>query len=220
MVTLIFVSVLLAVFLLDVVVIRPWERRHLPRRASDADAALEFAVPRALFFHPGHVWARVDDDGRVTVGIDDLARTVIGDLSTVELPSVGDRVIAGRPAMTIHRGDRRLRLVAPLSGTVIDSNHDLGRDSVRLRWRPYKEGWAYRLEPEAGATREMGSLRIGSDAAAWMGGEIDRLRRLFEEGALESPVEGALARAADEAWPAFEVGFLAADAGHGKEVST
>lgn len=220
MVTLIFVSVLVAVFLLDVLVIRPWERRHLPRREPDADAALEFAVPRALFFHPGHVWARVDDDGRITVGIDDLARTVIGDLSTVELPSVGDRVIAGHPAMTIRRGDRRVRLVAPLSGTVTDSNHDLGRDTVRLRWRPYKEGWAYRLEPDLGSTREIASLRIGKGAAVWMNGEIDRLRRLFEEGTLESPVEGALARAADAAWPAFEVGFLGAGPGPGEEVPT
>jgi glycine cleavage system H protein len=212
-VTLVFVAVLLVVVLFDLFIIRPWEARRPPKHTAEADAALEFAVPRAVFFHPGHVWARVEDDGRVTVGIDDLVRTVVGDLSTVELPSVGDRVIAGRPAMTIHRGDRRLRLVAPLSGTVIDSNHDLGRDPVRLRWRPYKEGWAYRLEPEAGATKEMGSLRIGSNAAAWMGGEIDRLRRLFDEGTLESPVEGALARAADGAWPAFEVGFLGAEAG-------
>ncbi len=220
MVTLTFVSVLLAVFLLDVVVIRPWERRHLPGRAPDADAALEFAVPRALFFHPGHVWARVDDDGGVTVGIDDFARTVIGDLSTVELPSVGDRVVAGRPAMTVLQGGRRLRLVAPLSGRVTAANHDLGRDSVRLRWRPYKEGWAYRLEPDLGSTREIASLRIGKDAAAWMNGEIGHLRRLFEEGTLESPVEGALARAAEGAWPAFEDGFLAAEAGPGEEVPT
>ena len=218
-VTLIFVSVLLAVFLLDVFVIRPWEKRRLPRRAVDADAALQFAVPRALFFHPGHVWARVDDDGRVTVGIDDFVRTVVGDIQAVELPSVGDRLIAGRPAMIIRQGERRLSLVAPLSGTVTESNHDLGRDPVRLRWRPYKEGWAYRLEPDVGATRDLATLRIGKDAAAWMGGEIDRLRYLFDDGALEPPVEGGLTRAADEAWPAFERGFLAANEGQGEGVS-
>jgi glycine cleavage system H protein len=208
MVTLIFVSVLLATVLLDFLVIRPWEARHLPQPATDTDAALEFAVPRAIFFHPGHTWARVDNDGRVAVGIDDLARTVIGDLSTVELPVVGDRVIAGRPAVVIRQGERRLRLAAPLSGTVIESNDDLGRDPTRLRWRPYKEGWMYRLEPEEGVAREMASLAIGKDAATWMKTEIERLRLLFDEGILTAPVEGALTRGADEAWAAVERDFL------------
>lgn len=208
MVTLIFVAVLLAVILLDVIVIRPWEVRHLPKPATDTDATLEFAVPRAIFFHPGHTWARVDNDGRVAVGIDDLARTVIGDLSSVELPSVGDRVIAGRPAVVIRSGERRLRLAAPLSGTVIDSNGEFGRDPNRLRWRPYKEGWMYRLEPEEGVAREMASLRIGRDAAVWMGVEIERLRRSFDEGRFTAPVEGALARENDKAWSAFERDFL------------
>jgi len=208
-VTLAFVAVLLAVFLLDLLVIRPWEARRPPKEPDGGDAALEFVVPRTVFFHPGHVWARIDDDGGVTVGIDDLARTAIGDLSSVELPSVGDRLIAGRPAMAVRQGKRWLRMVAPLSGRVTATNGDFGRDPVRLRWRPYKEGWAYRLDPDAGATREIASLRIGREAAAWMGREIERLRRLFDVGTFDPPVEGSLTRADDRAWSAFEHGFLA-----------
>lgn len=208
MVTVIFVSVLLAVVLLDVFIIRPWEARHMPRPATDADAALEIAVPRSVFLHPGHVWARVDNDGRIAVGIDDLARTVIGDLSTVNLPAVGDHVTAGRPAAVVRQGDRQLRLAAPLSGTVIESNDEFGRDPNRLRWRPYKEGWLYRLEPEQGVARELASLRMGKDAAVWMGDEIERLWRWFDDGRLTAPVEGALVRGNDEAWSAFEHDFL------------
>jgi glycine cleavage system H protein len=207
-VTLIFVAVLLAAVFLDFLIIRPWEARHLPKPATNADDGLEFAVPRAVFFHPGHTWARVDNDGRVAVGVDDLARTVIGDLSTVELPAVGERVTAGRPAVVIHQGERRLRLAAPLSGTVVETNDELGRDPNRLRWRPYKEGWMYRLEPEEGFARELGSLAIGRDAAAWMGREIEDLRRSFEEGRFTAPVEGALVRGNHEAWSAFERDFL------------
>jgi glycine cleavage system H lipoate-binding protein len=209
-VTLTFVAVLVSVFLLDLLVIRPWEARRPPDRVADPDAELEFAVPRGVFFHPGHVWARFDADGEATVGIDDLVRTVVGNLSAVELPSVGDHLIAGRPAMVIRQGERRLRLVAPLSGRVTASNHALGRDSVRLRWRPYKEGWAYRLDPEPGATREIASLRIGKDAAVWMDGELDRLRSLFVAGTFAPPVEGSLARASDGASFIFEREFLGA----------
>lgn len=218
MVTLTFVAVLLAAFLLDALVIRPWEAKHLPRPVADVDAELEFAVPRALFFHPGHLWARFGDDGRVTVGIDDLARTLIGDLSTVELPSVGERLVAGRPAAVVRLGDRRIALVAPVSGRVTDSNRELGRDSIRLRWRPYKEGWLYRLEPGAGVAREIASLKIGKDAAAWMEAEIERVRRLFDEGHVTPPVEGALGRGTEEARSSFEAAFFVS-AGKPEEVS-
>jgi len=198
----------MAVFLLDLLVIRPWESRHGSKRSDGEDASLEFAVPRTVFFHPGHVWVRIDDDGCVTVGIDDLVRTAIGDLSMVELPSVGDRVIAGHPAMAVRQGERWLRMVAPLSGRVVETNRDFGHDPVRLRWRPYKEGWTYRLDPEVGATRDIASLRIGKEAAVWMEGEIERLRHRFDVGTLGPPVEGSVTRADDRAWSAFERGFL------------
>ena len=140
------------------------------------------------------MWARVDDDGRVAVGIDDLARTVIGDLSTVDLPTVGDHVTAGRPAVVVRQGE-----AAAAAGRPVERHGHRSERRARPRLQPpavapYKEGWMYRLEPEQGATREMASLRIGKDAAAWMGGEIDRLRRLFEDGRLIAPVEGALPR--------------------------
>ena len=68
----------------------------------------------------------------------------------------------------------------------------------------------YRLEPDEDAAREIASLRIGRDAAVWMDGEIDRLRRLFDDGKLAAPVEGALVRADQGAWSAFECDFLRA----------
>lgn len=96
MVTLVFVAVLVLAVAVDLWLIRPWERRNLPGVSDHTDAGLEFVVPRTLFFHPGHTWARLDEDGLVTVGVDDLARTLIGEFSSVELPTVGTWVTAGR----------------------------------------------------------------------------------------------------------------------------
>lgn len=208
MVTLVFVGVLLAAVTLDYWMIRPWERRHLPSARSRRDEALEVVVPRTLFFHPGHTWARLEEDGRVAVGVDDLVRSLIGEMSAVELPGVGDRLEAGRPALAIRQGARRLRLAAPVSGRVVEVNTALGRDPVRLRWRPYKEGWTFRLVPGEGLASELGALAIGRDAARWMRAEMDTLDGLFEIGVLAHPVEAALAGAGDEAWARFQVELL------------
>jgi glycine cleavage system H lipoate-binding protein len=212
-VTLVFVAVLLMAVALDQWVIRPWETKHRPRATIAGASATEFVVPRNLFFHPGHAWARLDDDGLVTVGMDDLARTLVGEISSVELPTVGSRVIAGRPAIGIRQGERRLWLAAPVGGTVTEINPTLGNDPVRLRWRPYREGWALKLAPGDTLSTELGGLVIGRDAERWMSTELDRLGSLFERGVLNPPVEAALQRAGNDAWPLFERDVLKIEGG-------
>ncbi|HSO21611.1 MAG TPA: hypothetical protein VLT81_01815 [Chondromyces sp.] len=203
MVTLVFVAVILAAVALDAWVIRPWTEKHRPRVGHSHDAPIEIVVPRTLFFHPGHTWARLDDDGKVTVGVDDLVRTVAGDLSAVELPVVGNAVRAGDRAMSIRVGGRGLALAAPVSGTVAEINAALGKDPVRLRWRPYKEGWAFRVTPGDGLARELAGLVIGREAERWMRSELDRLAELLDDDAASRPLTGALAHAGDRAWAFF-----------------
>lgn len=203
MVTLVFVAVILAAVALDVWVIRPWTEKHRPRVGHSHDAPTEIVVPRTLFFHPGHTWARLDEDGRVTVGVDDLVRTLVGDLSAVELPAPGTELCAGGPAMSIRVGARSLAFAAPVSGTVSEVNAVLGKDPVRLRWRPYKEGWAFRISPGDSLSRELAELVIGRDAERWMRNELDRLSELIGDGVASPPLAGALAHPESGAWALF-----------------
>lgn len=219
MVTLVFVAVILAAVALDVWFIRPWEIAHRSTRARGADSPIEFIVPRTLFFHRGHTWARLDGDGRVAVGIDDLARTIVGDLSMVELPAIGARLTAGREAFGVRQGERRLSFVSPVSGIVTEVNASLGRDPVRLRWRPYKEGWVYRVAPGERLSVELPALLIGRDAERWMSAELDQLGRAFDRGALAPPVEGALLRAGADAWGFFQNDVLKVSAPDKEPVS-
>jgi glycine cleavage system H lipoate-binding protein len=212
-VTLIFVAVIVAAFAIDAWFIRPWEERRRPRKPVDVGARHEFVVPRTLFLHPGHTWARLDADGRVTIGLDDFARTLIGKLSAIEMPPVGSRLEAGGPAFVVRQGKRWLRFPAPVSGVVTEVNAKLGRDPVRLRWRPYKEGWTLRLAPGDRLSNELARLAVGRDAQRWLQEEFGRLDRLFEDGALRVPVEGALQRANDAAWSLFEREILKIDNG-------
>ena len=52
-------------------------------------------IPGDLKFLKSHEWARVEDSGRITVGISDHAQGLLGDLVYVELPNVGDRAAGG-----------------------------------------------------------------------------------------------------------------------------
>ena len=51
-----------------------------------------------LKYLSSHEWARVEDDGTVTIGITDHAQGALGDVVFVELPEVGSMVTAGQEA--------------------------------------------------------------------------------------------------------------------------
>ena len=58
-------------------------------------------IPGDLKFLKSHEWARVEGDGKVTIGISDHAQGLLGDLVYVELPNVGDRVEAGNASAVV-----------------------------------------------------------------------------------------------------------------------
>ena len=49
-------------------------------------------IPGDLKFLSSHEWARVNDDGTVTIGISDHAQSQLGDIVYVELPEIGRKL--------------------------------------------------------------------------------------------------------------------------------
>ncbi len=47
-------------------------------------------TPSELKYAASHEWARLEEDGTVTVGISDHAQEALGDVVFVELPEVGN----------------------------------------------------------------------------------------------------------------------------------
>ena len=49
-------------------------------------------TPSELRYAASHEWARLEEDGTVTVGISDHAQEALGDVVFVELPETGSKV--------------------------------------------------------------------------------------------------------------------------------
>ena len=49
-----------------------------PRAAGWSDWSGWFRLEPELYYHPGHAWVRPDDEGLVTVGIDDFGQKLVG----------------------------------------------------------------------------------------------------------------------------------------------
>ena len=68
-------------------------------------------VPIELGFASTHEWAKQDEEGLIVVGISDHAQDALGDIVYVEMPEVGQQILAGEEAVRpaehhlIHRGE-------------------------------------------------------------------------------------------------------------------
>jgi len=105
-------------------------------------------IPGDLKFLKSHEWARVEGDGKVTVGISDHAQGLLGDLVYVELPDVGDRVEAGNACAVVESVKAASDVYAPISGTVLAVNSALADKPETINEDAYGEGWLFTLEVE------------------------------------------------------------------------
>lgn len=100
-------------------------------------------IPGDLKFLKSHEWARVEDDGKVTIGISDHAQGLLGDLVYVELPNAGDQVTAGNACAVVESVKAASDVYAPLSGTVLEVNDALSDKPETINEDAYGEGWLF-----------------------------------------------------------------------------
>ncbi len=103
-------------------------------------------IPGDLKFLKSHEWARVEGDGKVTVGISDHAQGLLGDLVYVELPQVGDSVQVGNACAVVESVKAASDVYAPLSGTVVKVNEPLTDKPETINEDAYGEGWLFTME--------------------------------------------------------------------------
>ncbi|MCR6662842.1 MAG: glycine cleavage system protein GcvH [Luteimonas sp.] len=103
-------------------------------------------IPGDLKFMKSHEWARVEGDGKVTVGISDHAQGLLGDLVYVDLPSVGDSVDAGNACAVVESVKAASDVYSPVSGTVTAVNSALADKPETINEDAYGEGWLFVVE--------------------------------------------------------------------------
>lgn len=102
-------------------------------------------IPGDLKFMKSHEWARVEGDGKVTVGISDHAQGLLGDLVYVDLPAVGDSVEAGNACAVVESVKAASDVYAPVGGEVIEGNQAVADDPALVNRDPEGEGWFFKL---------------------------------------------------------------------------
>ena len=104
-------------------------------------------IPGDLKFLKSHEWARVEDSGRVTVGISDHAQGLLGDLVYVELPNVGDTVEQGGASAVVESVKAASDVYSPIAGTIVEVNSAFSDKPETINEDAFGEGGIFVVEP-------------------------------------------------------------------------
>ena len=104
-------------------------------------------IPGDLKFLSSHEWARLEDDGTVTVGISDHAQDLLGDIVFIELPEVGKEVEAEGDAAIVESVKAASDVYTPISGEIIEVNSALEEQPETVNGSPYDDGWFFNVMP-------------------------------------------------------------------------
>lgn len=168
-----------------------------------------FTIPAPCLLHPGHSWARLGEDGLVTVGLDDFAHKLVGPADWFSLPEEGAELMQGAPACALGVGAKSVDLLAPVDGRVVAVNPQARAGQSD----PYGEGWLYKLS----ASRLPANARqlfSGATAQRWLdaaGAELAArsspgLGQVLQDGG--TPVTGLAHELDPEKWDELARKFL------------
>ncbi|KAF7561255.1 hypothetical protein G7046_g2867 [Stylonectria norvegica] len=94
-----------------------------------------------------HEWVEVASDKKTcTIGISKYAAEALGDVVYVELPGIGDETLVGETFGTVESVKSASDILAPVSGSVVDSNEALNDSPGDLGKDPEGEGWLVKVE--------------------------------------------------------------------------
>jgi glycine cleavage system H lipoate-binding protein len=168
------------------------------RKPAPSPAAGWFSVPSGVYLHPGHTWARLEADGTVAIGLDDLAHRLVAAEQT-SVPTVGAHVSQGESAIDLSATGKRVSALSPVDGTVVAVNSH--RDDADA----YGAGWLFKVKPSK-LTANLRQLYAGSaaqklldDAAALLAVRADpEMVAVMQDGG--APVHGIAAALAGDDW--------------------
>jgi len=104
-------------------------------------------IPSELKYTSSHEWARLEEDGTVTVGITDHAQGLLGDVVFIELPEVDAEIEADAEAGVVESVKAASDIYIPLSGTIIAINEALADKPELINSDPYGAGWMFKVQP-------------------------------------------------------------------------
>jgi glycine cleavage system H protein len=127
----------------------------------------DYEVTEGLYYSTDYMWMRVED-GKVKIGVTDFVQKKLGEIGYVDFVG-GDRVKQvrqTRPFGAIESAKGVFDLIAPVSGTVEQTNEQTQSKPELINKDPYGKGWILIVSP-TNLKKELAELMNFDEAVKW-----------------------------------------------------
>jgi glycine cleavage system H protein len=138
-----------------------------------------FFIPDDLRFDLNHLWVRPERENRVTIGVDDFAQSLVGEVTEVEFDSKEGRVKKDETGITLWNGRRKVRVTLPFDAEVEEVNQGLDTAPDMVNREPYGRGWIARLKVKD--AEEVKSMLHDKTARTWIRNDVEELQTTTEK---------------------------------------
>jgi glycine cleavage system H lipoate-binding protein len=178
-------------------------------------------VPQGLFFDKSHMWAFMEKDGLVRIGLDDFLQHITGSLTGIKMKEPGEKVQKGEQLISIIQNGKHLTINAPISGTIKANNALLLSNASAINSSPYSDGWVCMIEPSRWLN-EIRFLIMAEMYREWLKKEFARVKDFFAASLKPDSAEfahiilqdggtlkdGVLADLGPMVWEDFQTNFM------------
>jgi len=109
-------------------------------------------IPDGLHYTKEHEWVSEISANVFRMGITDYAQGALGDIVYVQLPKVGESVIADKVCGEVESTKSVSEIFAPVTGKIVAVNESLGQAPETVNSEPYGSGWLADIEVESAPT--------------------------------------------------------------------
>jgi len=98
----------------------PMEPARAKKKRESNDDPL---APGNYYSLRGHTWSKIEEDGRILIGIEKEFYDLIGAIASIDCTPSGEHISQGKPFAQIVATDNRIhKLLSPFSGRVLEQN--------------------------------------------------------------------------------------------------
>jgi|UniRef100_A0A7V6A6B1 glycine cleavage system H protein len=119
---------------------------HAKRDGNLQDREKEDRAIGEIRFSRDHLWIRLDDDNRATLGITDYLQEKLGEIYSLPLPEEGEEIVKDEPFSSVEAKNGRRELIAPISGEIVELNYETIEVPEIVNEDPMSEGWLLKVE--------------------------------------------------------------------------
>ncbi|MHB9023754.1 MAG: glycine cleavage system protein GcvH [Armatimonadota bacterium] len=101
--------------------------------------------PDDIKYSESHQWARREGENLAVVGVTDYAQEQLGEVVYLDLPQVGDDLVAGELMGSIESVKSISDLYSPVSGKVVEVNDPLLDEPAKINADAYGNGWMVKI---------------------------------------------------------------------------